>query len=113
MAEPRDTCKYAFMVGNRVVHRGITNDPDRREREHKASRKHWVTGRIIQVGNVTTRNGALDWELGQKKTITPVRKKIRRKLTLRGSILGGGTRVASVKRTRKTTTRKRVASKRS
>lgn len=113
MPEPRDTSKYAFMVGNQVVHRGITNDPDRREREHKASRKHWVSGRIIQVGNITTRNGALDWELGQRKTITPVRKKIRRKLTVRGPFLGGGARGASVKRVRKTTARKRVASKRS
>ncbi len=42
---PRDTHKYK--VGNRVVHGGITNDLERREREHQQT---WPTGHIKQDG---------------------------------------------------------------
>lgn len=31
MAEPHDTYKYQFKVGNKIVHGGITNDLARRE----------------------------------------------------------------------------------
>ncbi len=58
MAE-RDTYKYHFKVGNRIVHRGITNDLDRREHEHQDK---WPKGHIEQVGNVVTRDSALKWE---------------------------------------------------
>ena len=30
----RDTFKYHFKVGNKIVHGGITNNLDRREQEH-------------------------------------------------------------------------------
>ena len=35
MAKKRDTYKYDYKVGNRIVHGGITNDLDRREEEHQ------------------------------------------------------------------------------
>ena len=59
MGKPRDTTKYHFKVGNRVVHRGITNDLCRREREHQ---QNWANGHIEKIGNVTTREAALQWE---------------------------------------------------
>jgi predicted GIY-YIG superfamily endonuclease len=31
---PRDTYKYHFKVGNKIVHGGITTDLERREKEH-------------------------------------------------------------------------------
>ena len=31
----RDTYKYHFKKGNKIVHTGITNDLERREQEHK------------------------------------------------------------------------------
>ena len=59
MAEPRDTYKYQIKVGNRIVHRGITNDLDRRESEHQ---QKWPDSHISQVGRITTRDAALSWE---------------------------------------------------
>ena len=44
MAKPRDTYKYEFKVGNKVVHGGITKDLDRRETEHQ---EKWSKGHII------------------------------------------------------------------
>ena len=37
----RNTYKYRFKVGGKVVHCGITSDLARREREH---RRRWPTG---------------------------------------------------------------------
>ncbi len=67
----RDTYKYWFKVGNLRVHCGITNDLSRREREHQLSGKvtirngkkyYWQNGHIVKVGNVTTREAAMNWE---------------------------------------------------
>ena len=57
--KPRDTYKYQFKVGNKVVHGGITNDLDRREAEHK---QKWAKGHITQVGRRTTEEAARAWE---------------------------------------------------
>ncbi len=59
MGNQRDTFKYHFKVGNKIVHRGVTNDLDRRENEHKV---RWPKGQIIQVGKKTTRESAFAWE---------------------------------------------------
>lgn len=55
----RDTYKYLFKVGNKVVHGGITNDLERREQEHK---EKWKKGHILQVGRRTTEEAAREWE---------------------------------------------------
>ena len=57
--EPRDTCKYRFWYRGKVVHKGITNDLERREAEHQ---QRWPGGRIKQVGYRTTRSAARRWE---------------------------------------------------
>jgi len=57
----RDTYKYHFKDGNEILHCGITNDLDRREKEHKRD-FHKPNGHIVQVGNITTREAAFDWE---------------------------------------------------
>lgn len=59
MGNDRDTYKYHFKIGNQVVHRGITNDLDRRESEHQ---QNWPNGHISQVGRKTTREAGLTWE---------------------------------------------------
>ena len=59
MVKARDTFKYHFKVGNKIVHRGVTNDLDRREAEH---RERWPNGKITKVGIRTTRPAALEWE---------------------------------------------------
>ena len=55
----RETYKYQFKVGNRVVHGGITNDLERREGEHQ---QKWGNGHIKQVGRRTTEEAARQWE---------------------------------------------------
>lgn len=59
MSRPRDTYKYHFKVGNKIVRTGITRDLERRGREH---RQAWTGGHIRQVGRRTTREGARRWE---------------------------------------------------
>ena len=59
MPHKRDTNKYLFKVGNKIVHGGITNDLERRETEHK---QKWPKGHIFKVGNITTEEAARNWE---------------------------------------------------
>lgn len=59
MPKRRDTYKYHFKVGNKIVHGGITNDLERRETEHQ---RKWPRGHIKQVGNRTTEEAARQWE---------------------------------------------------
>ena len=59
MGKTRDTYKYYFKKGNRIVHGGITDDLERREQEHKQS---WPNGHIFQVGRRTTEDAAREWE---------------------------------------------------
>ena len=54
--KPRDTYKYQFKQGNRILHGGITNDLDRREQEHQ---RDYGYGHIKQVGRRTTRHSWL------------------------------------------------------
>jgi predicted GIY-YIG superfamily endonuclease len=61
---------YDFMVGDIIRHSGITTDPDRREREHKA---RWPGGRLVVVRRGMTEAQARQWEASKKKTITPKR----------------------------------------
>jgi len=58
MAE-RNTYKYHFKVGRKIVHGGITDDLERREQEHQAL---WPKGHIKQVGIRTTEDAARKWE---------------------------------------------------
>ena len=69
-AEKRDTYKYHFKLGNKIVHTGITNDLDRREKEHQ-SRRGWAKGHIVQVGYRTTRSAARAWEDLQRRLGKP------------------------------------------
>ena len=67
----RDTIKYDFKVGQKIVHSGITKDLDRREQEHQ---QRWPSGHIVKVGNMTTEEAAREWEQSKHKAITPERK---------------------------------------
>lgn len=59
MAKKRDTYKYVFKVGNKIVRGGITKDLEQREQEH---RRKWPNGHIVQVGRRTTEEAARKWE---------------------------------------------------
>ena len=65
MGDKRDTYKYHFKKGKRIVHSGITEDLDRREEEHQ---EKWPGGHIKQIGRKTTEDAAREWEEKQKKS---------------------------------------------
>ena len=58
MAE-QDTYKYHLKKENKVVHRGVTNDLDRRQAEHQ---EQFPGAKIEQISRRTTRDAALRWE---------------------------------------------------
>lgn len=64
MSKPRDTYKYHYKTGHKIVHSGITDDLERREQEHQ---QNWPSGHIKQVGRKTTEDAAREWEENQKK----------------------------------------------
>ena len=66
MAKAKDTYKYYFKVGNKIVHGGITNDLERRKQEHQ---QKWPNGHIKQVGRRTSEEAAREWE--KEKRFTP------------------------------------------
>ena len=55
----RDTQRYHYVQDRKVVHRGITNDPERREQEH---RQNYGDGWLKPIGPKVTRDSALKWE---------------------------------------------------
>lgn len=59
MGSKRDTYKYEFKDGNKIVHKGITNDLQRREEEHQ---QKWPKGHIKQVGHAVTEESGREWE---------------------------------------------------
>ena len=65
MGQKRDTSKYHYKKGNKIVHSGITNNLERREQEHE---NKWPGGHIKQVGRKTTEDAAREWEKKQKKS---------------------------------------------
>ena len=62
--KPRDTYKYTLARAGRRIRSGITNDLDRREREHQRDLGSDV--RIRQVGRRTNRDAAREWEKDQR-----------------------------------------------
>ena len=62
MSKPRNYYKYQYKTGNKIVHKGITKDLERREQEHN---QKWPSGHIKQVGLRTTEEAARNWEKEQ------------------------------------------------
>lgn len=58
--KPHDTVTYDLMYGNKVVYKGITNDPGRREQEHRDEGKRFSGMRI--TSRRMTREGAKEKE---------------------------------------------------
>ena len=64
----RDTYKYHYKEGNRIIRSGITDDLERREGEHQQENPR---GHITQVGRRTTEEAARSWEDKQPKGTPP------------------------------------------
>ena len=73
MAKTRNTYKYHLKEGNKIVHRGITYDLNRREVEHQ---EKFPGTYIEQVGHRTTRTSALKWERTSSKNYLKLIRKL-------------------------------------
>lgn len=62
MPQKREWYTYYFKVGNKIVHKGITRNLERREGEHQV---FYPDGHIFKVGGSKTEEGARDWEKEQ------------------------------------------------
>ncbi len=60
MAKNRDTYKYKLYEGNNIVYIGITNDPKRRENEHKNAGESFT--KMETFGSAVNRESAEKWE---------------------------------------------------
>lgn len=67
--DPREYYNYELKQSNRVVYRGQTNNPNRREKEHKRDGKKFTHMNI--VGNAKTNHGVREAE---KKSLQRYRK---------------------------------------
>ncbi len=56
----RDHKKYTLKKGNEILYVGVTDDPERREQEHKEEGKKFSHMKI--EGRPVTKEGALEWE---------------------------------------------------
>ena len=61
----RNVHKYHLKRGHRIIRSGITNDLDRREKEHQ--QEYGPDVHITKVGRATTRNAARTWRKAEKK----------------------------------------------
>ena len=59
MNEPRNNYTYHFILGDRIIHGGITIDPERREREHQLD---WPGGYLQIIGGPMSESEARAWE---------------------------------------------------
>jgi len=66
MAKKLDTITYELKDGNKVVYVGTTNDPERREQEHKESGKAF--GHMNVTSRKMTAQGAKKKEAERLKT---------------------------------------------
>lgn len=66
MATERKTIKYELRTGNKVEYVGITDRPAEREAEHRAEGMNF--GKLVQIGNRTTREAAGRWEESRIQT---------------------------------------------
>ncbi len=57
---PRNYYRYRLFDGHFIVQYGITNDPERREEEHRDERKSF--SRLDVVGPAVTKKVAEEWE---------------------------------------------------
>jgi predicted GIY-YIG superfamily endonuclease len=57
--DKRDTNKYILKNGNKIMYVGITDDPSRREYEHRRDKEFQ---KMMVVGRKVSRKSAEDWE---------------------------------------------------
>ena len=58
MANPRIWYRYDYKIGNKIRHSGITQYPERREKDHQGL---WPGGHLNVVGPAVTESAAREW----------------------------------------------------
>jgi len=66
MGKKRDTVTYDLKDGKKIVYRGTTNDPDRREREHSGEGKKFT--KMTVTSRKMTEEGAKNKEADNLET---------------------------------------------
>ncbi len=66
MVKKRDTVTYELKQGNKVVYVGTTNDPDRREQQHRKEGKNFTHLKVTSIR--MTKDGARKKEAEQLAT---------------------------------------------
>lgn len=66
MAKKRDTVTYDLKQGRKVVYKGTTNNPEKREIEHRQKGKKF--SRLLVTSRMMTREGAKKREADALKT---------------------------------------------
>lgn len=66
MNKKRDTYRYTLRKGNTIEYIGITDDPERREAEHRAERMRFDSIRV--EGSVVSPDSAKKWEEDRLQT---------------------------------------------
>ena len=61
----RNTYKYELKRGNKVVYAGITNNPARREAEHRQDKSF---DKMQVIGRASSREGVEKWEASRLET---------------------------------------------
>ena len=56
MSKKRDTINYDLKDGKKIVYRGTTNDPERREKQHREEGKKFT--HLLPTSRKMTREGA-------------------------------------------------------
>ncbi len=64
--KPRDTVTYDLKQGGKVVYRGTTDDPERREQEHRDAGKKFT--KLTVTSRKLTEEGAMKKETEALKT---------------------------------------------
>lgn len=67
--KPRNTTRYNVWRNRNIVHTGITDDPERRQQEHR--REFGENANLRPVGPKVTRESALNWEEEQRRKGKP------------------------------------------
>ena len=65
----RTTTRYNVRRGRKIVHTGITTDPERREKEHK--REYGSNVRLTPVGPKVTSETAKKWKTNNVRKGSP------------------------------------------
>ena len=75
MAKKRATLTYDLKAGNKIVYRGTTNDPERREQEHRDEGKRF--SKMDITSRRMTEDGAKQKEAEALKTYRTVSRRMR------------------------------------